>query len=148
GCPCADETALAASGCAYEGSKSYGSTGGLSTAGAPGDDPDVPFPKKGGGGEGEDASAHLISAKQGAAGYLCLRARDGAEALTAIERESPDLVILDILMPKLDGIEVVRRLKADPVSSRVPVLMLTSLAGVDDRVRGLEAGADDYLSKP
>jgi PleD family two-component response regulator len=65
-----------------------------------------------------------------------------------VRAEMPDVVILDVLMPKLDGIEVVQRLKGDPLLSRAPVLMLTSLASVDDRVRGLQAGADDYLPKP
>src|SRR5262249_32138387 len=58
------------------------------------------------------------------------------------------LLILDVLMPRLDGIETVRKLKADPVHSKVPVLMLTSLSAVEDKVRGLDAGADDYLTKP
>jgi PleD family two-component response regulator len=108
----------------------------------------VPFNKKVVVVEDEDAIAHLIGAKLGDAGYLCLRARDGEQALAMVEREAPDLVVLDILMPRLDGMEVVRRLKADAVSSRVPVLMLTSLGSVDDKVRGLGAGADDYLPKP
>jgi DNA-binding response OmpR family regulator len=98
--------------------------------------------------EDEDAVAHLVEAWMGDAGFLCLRARDGEEALKLIARETPDLIVLDVLMPKLDGIEVVRRLKADPVLSKVPVLMLTALNSVDDRVRGLDAGADDYLPKP
>jgi len=98
--------------------------------------------------EDEDAVAHLIEAWLGDAGYLCMRARDGEEALGILRKESPDLVILDVLMPKLDGLEVVRRIKADPVLSAVPVLMLTALHSIDDRVRGLDAGADDYLSKP
>jgi CheY-like chemotaxis protein len=98
--------------------------------------------------EDEDAIAHLIEASLGDAGYLCLRARDGEEALKVTLREDPDLLILDVLMPKMDGFEVVKRLKADAVFSKVPVLMLTALGSVDDRVRGLGAGADDYLSKP
>jgi DNA-binding response OmpR family regulator len=98
--------------------------------------------------EDDDAVAHLVSASLGDAGFLCMRARDGVEALRLVKQESPDLIILDVLMPKLDGLEVVRRLKADPVEARIPVLMLTALAGVDDRVRGLDAGADDYLPKP
>jgi DNA-binding response OmpR family regulator len=98
--------------------------------------------------EDDDAVAHLVGASLGDAGFLCIRARDGIEALRLVKQESPDLIILDVLMPKLDGLEVVRRLKADPVEARIPVLMLTALASVDDRVRGLDAGADDYLAKP
>ena len=84
----------------------------------------------------------------GDAGFLCLRGRDGEEALALARSQSPDLLVLDVLMPRLDGIETVRKLKADPVHSKVPVLMLTSLSGVEDKVRGLDAGADDYLTKP
>ena len=108
----------------------------------------MPFLKKVVVGEDEDAIAHLIEATLGDAGYLCLRGRDGEAALELVRNEAPDLLILDVLMPKMDGLDTVRRLKADPVLSKVPVLMLTSLSSVDDKVRGLNAGADDYLGKP
>jgi diguanylate cyclase (GGDEF)-like protein len=98
--------------------------------------------------EDDDAVAHLVAATLGDAGFLCLRARDGEEALNLTRTELPDTLVLDIMMPKMDGIEVCRRLKEDVILSRIPILMLTSLAGVDDRVKGLEAGADDYLPKP
>lgn len=98
--------------------------------------------------EDDDAVAHLVAATLGDAGFLCLRGRDGEEALNLVRSELPDLLVLDIMMPKMDGIEVCRRLKEDVILSRIPILMLTSLAGVDDRVKGLEAGADDYLPKP
>ena len=65
-----------------------------------------------------------------------------------VRRETPDLLVLDIMMPKVDGIEVTRRLKADVLASRIPILMLTSLGAVDDKVKGLDAGADDYVVKP
>ena len=108
----------------------------------------MPFLKKVVVGEDEDAIAHLIEATLGDAGWLCLRGRDGEAALALVQAEDPDLLILDVLMPKMDGLETVKRLKADPVLSKVPVLMLTSLSSVDDKVRGLSAGADDYLGKP
>jgi DNA-binding response OmpR family regulator len=108
----------------------------------------VPFLKRIVIGEDEDAIAHLLEAALGDAGYLCLRGSNGEEALALARSQAPDLMILDVLMPKLDGIETVRRLKADPVHSKVPVLMLTSLGAVEDKVRGLDAGADDYLAKP
>ncbi len=98
--------------------------------------------------EDDDSIAHLVSATLGDAGFLCLRARNGDEALSLVRREAPDLLILDIMMPHVDGLEVARRLKADVIASRVPILMLTSLGAVDDRIKGLEAGADDYLAKP
>jgi DNA-binding response OmpR family regulator len=98
--------------------------------------------------EDDEAIAHLVAATLGDAGYLCLRARDGEEAIVLVRRELPDALILDVMMPKLDGLEVARRLKADVISSRVPILMLTSLGEVDAKVKGLDAGADDYLAKP
>ncbi len=98
--------------------------------------------------EDDDAVAHLVAASLGDAGFLCLRARDGEEALNLTRSELPDTLVLDVMMPKIDGIEVCKRLKSDVLLSRVPILMLTSLAGVDDRVAGFEAGADDYLPKP
>jgi PleD family two-component response regulator len=98
--------------------------------------------------EDDDNIAHLLGATLGDAGFLCLRARDGEEALTLCRRASPDLLVLDVMLPKLDGIEVTRRLKADVLVSRIPILMTTSLAAVEDRIVGLDAGADDYLPKP
>lgn len=98
--------------------------------------------------EDDDAVAHLVAASLGDAGFLCLRARDGEQALNLVRTELPDALVLDVMMPKMDGIEVCKRIKADVLLSRVPILMLTSLAGVENRVEGLEAGADDYLSKP
>jgi diguanylate cyclase (GGDEF)-like protein len=98
--------------------------------------------------EDDDAIAHLVSAALGDAGFLCLRAHDGDEAIALARREAPDLLILDVMMPHVDGLEVAKRLKADVIASRIPILMLTSLSAVDDRVKGLEAGADDYLAKP
>ncbi|MEK6608719.1 MAG: response regulator [Myxococcota bacterium] len=98
--------------------------------------------------EDDDAIAHLIAAALGDVGYLCMRARDGEEALAMARAQLPDLLVLDVMMPKIDGLEVVRRLKADVLLSRIPVLMLTARSSVEDRVRGLDAGADDYLAKP
>jgi two-component system response regulator MprA len=79
-------------------------------------------------------------------GYRVLAVPDGAEALRAVERERPDVVVLDVMMPNVDGLTVCRRLRAD--GDRTPVLMLTARVEVSDRVAGLDAGADDYLPKP
>jgi diguanylate cyclase (GGDEF)-like protein len=98
--------------------------------------------------EDDDAVAHLVAASLGDAGFLCLRARDGEQALNLVRTELPDALVLDVMMPRMDGIQVCKRIKNDVLLSRVPILMLTSLAGVENRVEGLEAGADDYLSKP
>ena len=78
--------------------------------------------------------------------YSVRMAADGLEALTVIAAEQPDVVILDVLMPVLDGLDVARRLRRD--GNHVPILMLTAREAIDDRVAGLDAGADDYLVKP
>jgi len=75
-------------------------------------------------------------------------AADGQSALAAADRQPPDLVLLDAQMPGLDGFEVCRRLKAAPATRLTPVVMVTSLSAVNDRVKALQAGADDFLSKP
>jgi len=82
------------------------------------------------------------------AGYQVIRASDGEEALAKIGQDRPDLVLLDVMMPKLDGIQVCRRLKGNSVTASIPVIMLTAKAQVTDKVTGFSAGADDYVSKP
>lgn len=81
-------------------------------------------------------------------GYQVVTAIDGQEALNRIDEQLPDLVLLDLNMPVMDGYEVCRRLKADPATADIPVLMLTAWTEPDYRVRGLELGAEDYLGKP
>jgi CheY-like chemotaxis protein len=98
--------------------------------------------------EDDDAIAHMVNMALGDAGFLCLRARDGDEALRLVKAHDPDLLVLDVMMPRVDGLEVASRLKADVMWSRTPILMLTALAGVDNEVKGLESGADAYMSKP
>ena len=80
--------------------------------------------------------------------YSLILARDGEEALGIAQREKPDLLFLDILMPKMNGYEVCQLLKKDPTTAQIKVIMLTALAQEADRERALEAGADDYFSKP
>jgi DNA-binding response OmpR family regulator len=81
-------------------------------------------------------------------GFEVVMARNGEEALRLAEERPPDLAILDVRMPRMDGLEVVQRFRADPRTARVPVLLLTASVQEADVVRGLEAGADDYLWKP
>jgi putative two-component system response regulator len=81
-------------------------------------------------------------------GYLVTDAEDGEEALAKVAAESPDLILLDIMMPKLDGYEVCRRLKSDDQTILIPVVMVTALKATEERIKGIEAGADDFLSKP
>jgi DNA-binding response OmpR family regulator len=82
------------------------------------------------------------------AGYLVLSAKDGENGLAAARKHSPDAIILDVMMPGLDGWEVCKRLRTDPSTSALPILMLTAKAEEGDRVLGLELGADDYVTKP
>lgn len=81
-------------------------------------------------------------------GYDVLTAYDGREALAIASRHQPDLVILDILMPKMNGLQVCRRLRRDPAVASVPILFMTVCNSVGDRIKGLDEGGDDYLSKP
>ena len=95
----------------------------------------------------DDAPVRLMLVRTIAAeGYAVDEAGDGAAALIAVDRASPDLVVLDVAMPGLDGIEVCRRVRAKGLS--IPVLLVTARDAVADRVAGLDAGADDYLTKP
>lgn len=81
-------------------------------------------------------------------GFRIERSHDGEEAISMIAALAPDLIILDVMMPKLDGLEVARRVKADERSRFIPIIMLTVRDGVEDKVQGLDAGADDYITKP
>jgi putative two-component system response regulator len=96
----------------------------------------------------QEQNLELLEELLTAAGYRVSLARDGAQALRAVEIEQPDCILLDIMMPRLDGYEVCSRLKARSRTRFVPVLMLTALAEVADKVRALDAGADDFLNKP
>jgi two-component system alkaline phosphatase synthesis response regulator PhoP len=81
-------------------------------------------------------------------GLKCLEARDGETALQVAKERSPDLVVLDLMLPGLDGIEVCRKLRKDPKTSSMAIIMLTAKAEEVDRIVGLEMGADDYMVKP
>jgi phosphate regulon transcriptional regulator PhoB len=81
-------------------------------------------------------------------GYRCRSAASGADALAEVRRALPDLIVLDLMLPELDGLEVCRRLRSDPRTAMVPIIILTARADEVDRVVGLELGADDYVSKP
>lgn len=90
----------------------------------------------------------LLRKRLRADGYDTAEAYDGEEGLKRVAEYEPDLVVLDIMMPKLDGFEVCRRLKKDEGTRYIPVLMLTAKGDVDSTVKGLDAGGDDYLAKP
>ena len=90
----------------------------------------------------------ILSARLAANGYHVLMAADGEEALAVARAEQPDLILLDVMMPKVNGLDVCRRLKADPSLPFMPVVLVTARGDTQDIVAGLEAGADEYLTKP
>jgi len=90
----------------------------------------------------------LLEAKLVSEYYTVLTAYNGFEAIEVAKAEQPDMILLDVMMPKMDGFEACRRLKADPTTAHIPVVMVTALDQPTDRVRGLEVGADDFLTKP
>ncbi|TPE50243.1 PleD family two-component system response regulator [Amaricoccus solimangrovi] len=90
----------------------------------------------------------LLRAKLSSAYYDVVVAEDGPKALDLARSEQPDMVMLDVMMPGMDGFAVCARLKADPETAHIPVIMVTALDTAEERIRGLEAGADDFLSKP
>lgn len=90
----------------------------------------------------------LLEAKLMSQYYEVVTASNGQEALDKVESENPDIILLDVMMPGMDGFEVCTRLKANPKTAHIPVVMVTALTDSQDKIRGLEAGADDFLSKP
>lgn len=90
----------------------------------------------------------LLEVKLASEYYEVLTATSGVEALQKVEEQSPDLVLLDVMMPGMDGFEVCAKIKENPKTAHIPVVMVTALTDTVDKVRGLEAGADDFLSKP
>ena len=90
----------------------------------------------------------LLEAKLACEYYEVISATSGNEALEKVEKENPDIVLLDVMMPGMDGFEVCTRIKSNPETAHIPVVMVTALTDIEDKVRGLEVGADDFLSKP
>ncbi|KGG13649.1 MULTISPECIES: response regulator transcription factor RpaB [Prochlorococcus] len=93
----------------------------------------------------EPAVLKVLVTRLELAGYQVISAKDGEEALELFHRESPDLVVLDVMLPKLDGFAVCRRIRGESI---VPIIFLSALEAISERVAGLDLGADDYLSKP
>jgi two-component system phosphate regulon response regulator PhoB len=96
----------------------------------------------------EPDALEVLGFKLREAGFTSVIARDGARALTAARDERPDLIVLDLMLPEVDGLEICKILRRDPATAAMPIIMLTARAAEMDRVLGLELGADDYVTKP
>src|SRR5436853_4091360 len=98
--------------------------------------------------EDEPDIRHLIAHPLQREGFRCREVATGTDALRAVRTSLPDLIVLDLMLPEIDGLEVCRRLRADAGTAAVPIIMLTAKTDEVDRVVGLELGADDYVAKP
>lgn len=96
----------------------------------------------------ENINLRLVSRLLEMEGYEVVSAQSGEAALHLIEQTRPDLALLDVMMPAMDGYELCRRLRQNPVTAQIPIVMLTALVDENDRLKGIEAGADDCLPKP
>jgi len=96
----------------------------------------------------EPLCVKLLEAKLSGEKYTTIKAYNGDEALEKAYNEDPDLILLDIMMPKMNGYEVTRRLKSNPKTKNIPIILVTALNSTDDKVKGMEAGADEFLNKP
>ena len=91
---------------------------------------------------------HILDFSLGMEGYDVVTALDGEQALERIQSEKPDLIVLDIMMPKLDGYEVCKTIKSDPATKQIPVILLSAKGRNVDQKMGFDVGADDYITKP
>ncbi len=98
--------------------------------------------------EDNEQNLYLITFMLEAAGHAVLQARSGKEGIEVAERTRPDLILLDIQLPEMDGYEIARRLRSNPALAKTPLVAVTSYAMVGDREKALEAGCDDYVEKP
>lgn len=98
--------------------------------------------------EDNEQNLYLITYLLGAMGYRVIQARNGEEGIVLAEREIPDLVLLDIQLPGMDGYEIARRLRSLPQGHRIPIVAVTSYAMVGDKEKALAAGCDGYIEKP
>jgi DNA-binding response OmpR family regulator len=96
----------------------------------------------------EEYIQHILNFSFGAEGFEVVTAADGEQAIKMAKAEKPDIIVLDIMMPKMDGYEACKRIKTDPQTKNIPVILLTAKGREVDRKLGAEAGADDYVVKP
>ncbi|MDG7056178.1 MAG: PleD family two-component system response regulator [Wolbachia endosymbiont of Meromenopon meropis] len=94
------------------------------------------------------SNVKLLEARLKAEYYTVIVAYDGEEAVDLVSKQQPDIVLLDVMMPKINGFEVCKNLKSDPLTTHIPIIMVTALHDTHDRVQGINAGADDFLTKP
>ncbi|MEY2392848.1 PleD family two-component system response regulator [Wolbachia endosymbiont of Tettigetta isshikii] len=94
------------------------------------------------------SNVKLLEARLKAEYYTVIVAHDGKEAIDLVAKQQPDIILLDIMMPKINGFEVCKSLKSDPLTTHIPIIMVTALHDTHDRVQGINAGADDFLTKP
>jgi putative two-component system response regulator len=95
-----------------------------------------------------EGNTRLLASLLTADGHVVLTASDGAEAVNLVRHQQPDLVLMDVMMPHVDGFEACRQIKHDAALQLTPIVLVTALADAESRIRGIEAGADDFLSKP
>ncbi len=95
-----------------------------------------------------DANVKLLEAKLLSEYYTVVTATNGVKALSALKENKIDIVLLDVMMPEMDGFETCTHIKSNPDTTHIPVVMVTALSDIEDRVKGLEAGADEFLTKP
>ena len=96
----------------------------------------------------EPEAVELLEFNLKQAGFSVIAATDGAQALNKARSALPSLIVLDLMLPEIDGLEVCKMLRRDPATARIPIIMLTAKAAEIDRIIGLELGADDYITKP
>ena len=98
--------------------------------------------------EDEETLARNLAEKLRSEGFTVFTADDGEEGLETLREEHPDLIVLDIMLPKLDGLSLCRMVRRDPATAHIPIIMLTARGTEVDKIVGLESGADDYVVKP
>src|SRR5262245_30477761 len=98
--------------------------------------------------EDEETLARNLSEKLRSDGFNVITALDGEDGLDRIRAEHPDLIVLDIMLPRLDGLSICRIIRHDPTTAHIPIIMLTARGTEVDKIVGLESGADDYIVKP
>lgn len=98
--------------------------------------------------EDNTINAEMLSCRLAKRGYTVSLAEDGLQAIARAQSESPDLILMDVSLPELDGLEATRRLKADPATASIPIIVLTAHAMVSDREKSFEAGCQDFETKP